>query len=70
MLGKTGSGEQKAQRHAVIRMPCSGRACRLDDELTNGSLGTIFISFSPPRQSAAALAFGRTGDFIPRHDPC
>jgi hypothetical protein len=68
MLGKTGSGEQKAQRHAVIWMPCSGRACRLEDELTNGSLGTIFVSFSPPRHSPAALPFGRTGDRIPRHD--
>ena len=71
MLGKTGSGEQKAQRHAVIRMPCSSRACRLENELTNGSLGTIFL-FPPPFHlmgySRATLAKGWSRDFIPGND--
>ena len=71
MLGKTGSGEQKAQRHAVIRMPCSSRACRLENELTNGSLGTIFHFFCPfhlssARNSLSTLANRRAGNLFPR----
>ena len=39
---KTGGGEQRAQV-PTFQMPCSGRACRSGNELTNGSLGTIFL---------------------------
>src|ERR1700733_14290908 len=53
-------------------MPCSSRACRLENELTDGSLGTIF-HFPRPfhlavRDSRSALPRGWARDFIPRHD--
>jgi len=44
---KAGSGESRANI-TPFRMPRSGRACRLEITLTDGSLGTIF-SF-PARQ--------------------
>ena len=64
-------------------MPCSSRACRLENELTDGSLGTIFRLreriLSPAASgsrrflyfhghSGASLPHGGSSDFIPRHD--
>jgi hypothetical protein len=49
-------------------MPCSSRACRLENELTDGSLGTIF-RFWPLslRQSRASLTRSRRGDLSRTH---
>jgi hypothetical protein len=64
-------------------MPCSSRACRLENELTDGSLGTIFRlrerNLSPAASgsrrflcfhgySGASLPHGGSSDFIPRHE--
>jgi hypothetical protein len=67
---KPAPGSKGAKRHAVYRMPCSSRACRLENELTDGSLGTIFHSPTPPhplRYSRPALPNLRTRDLISRH---
>src|ERR1700722_6798430 len=52
-------------------MPCSSRACRLENELTNGSLGTIFhfphpFHFASMRHSRSSVPCCRSCDFIPR----
>src|ERR1035438_5531464 len=49
-------------------MPCSSRACRLENELTDGSLGTIFhFSGLPLWQHRASLTWARRGDLICTH---
>ncbi len=52
-------------------MPCSSRACRLENELANGSLGTIFhfprsLHLSSSRNPRSSLARRGRGTLIPR----
>jgi hypothetical protein len=50
-------------------MPCSSRACRLENELTNGSLGTIFhFTGSPFWHARASLPWTRRGELLRRNN--
>jgi hypothetical protein len=50
-------------------MPCSSRACRLENELTNGSLGAIFhFTGSPFGHARASLPWTRRGELLRRNN--
>lgn len=55
---KTDAGS-RGKSPRFLRMPCSGRACRLESELFDGSLGTIFYCARRSDRGLLRLPIGR-----------